>query len=217
MIAQPAQDEAGGTSQSWFVEGKRCSIQNSHLSGLTHFISMTVDINLWCTTLRFAATNEIAVLNNGILSSLRIVNCNRSPNALISFTLDFNLPKVDEEKLKFFREELEHYLRERPRIYEALMVFRCELVDTNRELIQYSVRVRHMRSWQDAPVVLHNRGELLWFSTELGRQLGINKSQVPIQVATVADSTHSNEVVKASDVIAVIAGATTKASNTSGN
>jgi hypothetical protein len=176
-----------------------------------------LDINLWCTTLRFAATNEIAVLNNGILSSLRIVNCNRSPNALITFTLDFDLTKVDEPKVKFFREELEHYLRERPRIYDALMVFRCELVDTNRELIQYSVRVRHMRSWQDAPVVLHNRGELLWFSTELGRQLGIHKSQLPIQVATVRDATHSSEVANAADVVAVIAGATTKSSNTPAN
>lgn len=27
MVAQPAQDEAGGTSQSWFVEGKVCTLQ----------------------------------------------------------------------------------------------------------------------------------------------------------------------------------------------
>ena len=169
------------------------------------------DINLWCTTLRFATTNEVAVLNNGALSGLRIVNCNRSPNALISMMLDFDLKKVDQQKMNFFQQELEQFIRERPLTFDTLIFFRCEHIDTNKELIQYSVRVRHMRSWQDAAVVLHSRGELLWFSIKLGNELGINKAQLPIQVATICDATTSIEVADAADIIAAIGGGTTKA------
>jgi hypothetical protein len=127
------------------------------------------------------------MVNNGTLSALRITNCNRSPKAMISLTLEFALHKVNEQKITFFHSEIEKYVRERPRTFDTLMLCRCEHMDASKDLAQYALRVRHMKSWQDAPLILQNRGELVWFCQELGKELGINKEQVPIQVATVAN------------------------------
>jgi hypothetical protein len=145
-----------------------------------------LDINLWCTTLRYAKTNEVATINNGALSSLRVVNCNRSPDAMINIDLKFDLSKLNKSKMELFRLEVEQYLVDRPRVYKGIAFFRCEILDHSIEMAQFQLCVRHSRTWQDAPIVLFNRGELMMHCMELGEKLGINIVKVPIDVNMVS-------------------------------
>lgn len=175
-----------------------------------------LDINLWCTTLRYSATNEIAIVSNGILSTLRIVNCNRSPNAMFNISLNFELDNVDNGKIELFRQGLAEHLRGQPRIYEGLVSFRCDSIDTKLKVAQYSIRIRHRRSWQDAVVVLRDRGEIIAFCIKLGNDLGINNVQVPIQVEAVSTKETPEPVPdSASDALAVLSGSIATSATTS--
>ena len=129
---------------------------------------------------------------------------------MFNFVLNFELDNVDNGKIDLFRQELQQYLRGHPRIYEGLVAFQCDSIDTKLKVAQYSIRIRHRRSWQDAIAVLRNRGELIVFCIELGKDLGINNVQVPIQVEAVnTEVTPETVADNASDALAVLAGSTT--------
>jgi hypothetical protein len=131
---------------------------------------------------------------------------------MFNFSLNFELDNVNNGKIDLFRQELEQYLRGHPRIYEGLVAFRCDSIDTKLKVAQYSIRIRHRRSWQDAIAILRNRGELIVFCIELGKELGINNVQVPIQVeAVTTEDTPETVADNSSDALAILAGSTTTA------
>ena len=131
---------------------------------------------------------------------------------MFNFSLNFELDNVDNGKIDLFRQELVEYLREHPRIYEGLVAFRCDAIDTKLKVAQYSIRIRHRRSWQDAVAVQRDRGELIIFCIKIGKELGINNVQVPIQVEAVSTKETlepTGAVDSSADAFAVLAGSTT--------
>jgi small-conductance mechanosensitive channel len=50
------------------------------------------DMNLYSTTVIYGSTNEVATYSNGALSTLRIINATRSPQASLTFTLKARFP-----------------------------------------------------------------------------------------------------------------------------
>jgi Mechanosensitive ion channel len=54
------------------------------MSSSTWFVE---DINLSTTTLRFARTNEVSTVNSYAIAGSKIINCNRSPGALVVFNI----------------------------------------------------------------------------------------------------------------------------------
>lgn len=55
------------------------------------------------------------------------------------------------------------------------MVFwRTSNVDPNKGLIAYSLRVQHVKSWQDNTSIMRDRGDLLKFCYEILMKLGID-------------------------------------------
>ena len=102
----------------------------------------------------------VATVNNGSIASSRIVNCNRSPSALITYSFRFQLSTTDEQ-LSVFREAVEQFVKDRPRIWDQVLFLRCELIDQDVELMEFSLQVRHTKSWQDAAPILMNKSELL--------------------------------------------------------
>jgi len=136
------------------------------------------DINLFSTTLRFANTNEVATINNASITMSRIVNYNRSPNALITLTLYF-MNTATEEQLGTFRDAVDHFIQDRPRIWDSIMFFRCENINQDLELMEYTLRIRHTKPWQDAASILMNKAELLKFCFETGKKLEINYDSPP--------------------------------------
>ncbi|KAL7571640.1 hypothetical protein ACA910_011176 [Epithemia clementina (nom. ined.)] len=141
-----------GVAESWFVE----------------------DINLWATTLRYARTNEVSTINNSAIAASRIVNCNRSPNAIVQFVFITNIAILNGTKIDEFREALERYVKENPRTWEAVAYVRHDEYDADWEKIFIRISVRHRSSWQDAARILQNRGQLHRFVFETGKTMGIN-------------------------------------------
>lgn len=52
------------------------------------------------------------------------------------------------------------------------------MVDPNLNLIVYSLRVQHVKSWQDHTSIMQARGDLLKFCSEILMKLGVDY-QVP--------------------------------------
>jgi hypothetical protein len=153
IVINEAEDVVNyGVDYSWYVE----------------------DINLFTTTLRFAKTNEVATVSNGTIIQSRIVNCQRSPNALVTVHIEFR-PDVSEDDVEKFVVALEAFVGDRPRIWDSLVYFQCESINSGDGIIKYTLRVRHTKTWQDAPQILASKAELLKFCSETTKAMGINR------------------------------------------
>src|SRR3569832_669990 len=72
------------------------------------------DMDLYCTTVVYGSTSEVATYSNGALSPLRIINASRSPQAYLSFHLFFAID-TPFSKTQVFRTALEKKNKARPR------------------------------------------------------------------------------------------------------
>ena len=70
----------------------------------------------------YGSTNEVATHANGALSTLRIINATRSPQASISFHLKFAID-TPYAKITIFKSAVEKFIRARPREVGAVFVF----------------------------------------------------------------------------------------------
>lgn len=131
------------------------------------------DCNLFSTTLRLSRTNEISTVNNGTIANTRIVNHGRSPNALVNVTLRVNLA-VTHEQIDILKSAMEQYITNNPRVWACLVNFRITQVDPANNLIVYSARIQHVKSWQDLLPVLQARGNIENFCNEILTQLGVH-------------------------------------------
>jgi small-conductance mechanosensitive channel len=93
-----------GPTSAWFVE----------------------DINLYTTTLRLAASNEVATVPNGTIAGNRICNLNRSPNAVCVLQVTLHECIVGNDLLEAYKSQLEKYVEEHPRIWESVVNFRVD-------------------------------------------------------------------------------------------
>lgn len=150
LIVSPENVENHGVAYSWLVE----------------------DINLFSTTLRFGNTGEVATVNNGSIAGSRIVNCARSQNALITFTFKLRLFSA-ENKVTLLSDAIKTYVKDRPRTWVQVVFFRPDDIDPDNAIIIYNLRIQHRKTWQDAPAILKDRGELLQFFFKTGEKLGI--------------------------------------------
>ena len=71
-------------------------------------------VGLFTTTVRFAATNEVATLANGSLASSRVINAKRSPQANVYVFNKFSV-NVPYSKVMIFKKCVESFVKERPR------------------------------------------------------------------------------------------------------
>lgn len=146
-----------GAPASWFVE----------------------DINLTNTTLRFARTNEVCSISNASISASRIVNCNRSPNAIVLFPCMCHISILKDGKLEKFKQKLQEYVDENPRIWDSIAFVRKDNIDSDMEQANFSLAFRHRNSWQDAGRIFLNRGDLVEFVYMVLKSLGVNYDTPP--------------------------------------
>merc|ERR1712071_237891 len=130
------------------------------------------DVTLFTTTLRFSRTNEVSTVNNGSIANSRIVNHGRSHNALVNVSL---LVRIDttSDQIQIVQSALEQYIKD-IRAWVSLVSFGITQVDPANDLIVYSARIQHFKSWQDLTGVLQARGDLEKFCTEILIKLGIH-------------------------------------------
>jgi len=131
------------------------------------------DINLTTTTLRLAATNEVSTINNSSLSDARIVNCARSPKAIIRFRMVFH-SEAPRDKLDDYQKHMEKYVRDRPRIWTRLVQFANDGIDSSDGYITYKIGVEHVASWQELGKIVRHRGELQRDALYIARELKID-------------------------------------------
>jgi len=140
----------GSLQQTWFVE----------------------DVNLFSTTLRFVATNEVSTINNGAIANSRIVNFARSPGALVTLDLLLDI-KATQEQMLMFRKAVKKYIRDNPRTWSSIIHFRTTQINPDMEFVGASLRLQHMKSWQETTQVLNARGNLHKFCIQAMEELGI--------------------------------------------
>jgi hypothetical protein len=95
------------------------------------------DINLSTTTLRFARTNEVSTLNNYAIAGSKIINCNRSPGALVVLNVTLHVSIFEGTKLDVFQAELQQYVVTHPRIWDCLMFCRHDAIDADLEQVSF--------------------------------------------------------------------------------
>jgi hypothetical protein len=157
IISKPEEADSPGSSASWFVE----------------------DISLFYTTLRFAKTNEVSTLNNFSISQSRIVNLQRSTNAIVRITMDVRERAWTGNKFQLFRSEIEQYIRDHPRIWESLAACRHDDFQPDSEKITITLDFRHRLSWQNSPRISENRADLLRFVHQTAKKMGVMYSSTP--------------------------------------
>lgn len=140
-----------GAPSSWFVE----------------------DISLFSTTLRFAKTNEVSSVNNFSISQSRIVNLQRSTNAIVQFELRLSINILKDDKLNKFRDALEEYVNDRPRIWDSFAFCRHDLFDADFGFVLFTLAFRHRLTWQSAARINLGRADLMRFIYELTVEMEI--------------------------------------------
>lgn len=131
--------------------------------------------------MRLAATREVATVANGSLAESRIINMNRSENALVSLTLKFGVD-VPFSKIKLFGKAIEGFVKERPREWVALSGFRSQLIEADVGYVQYILIVQHVQSWQQFAAVSQSKADVASFCLELQKKLDIRYSPPALPV-----------------------------------
>lgn len=130
------------------------------------------DINLYYSTLRFARTNEVCTVSNGTLSNSRIVNCNRSPNAIIVLEQDMHISLI--ECMTNFEKKIHKYADDNPRDWDAILFVRIDKVDCRAEKVLLKVGARHRNGWHTAGRILRERSALQMHTHSIGESMGVN-------------------------------------------
>jgi len=165
--SHPASDTSPSGSSTWFVER----------------------ITLFTTTVRFATTNEVATYSNGSLASLRIINANRSPKAIIYIDIKFGL-EVPFAKIKIFQTAVENFVKSRPREWVALIGFRATRVEVDFGYIEYRILSQHREAWQNIGPILQSKADLASFCLEVTKKLGMRYESPPMPVTVSTSGTN---------------------------
>ncbi len=158
-ISDPESDTSPSGSTTWFVDG----------------------ISLFTTTVRNAATNEVATYNNGSLASSRIINAARSPKAIVYIKLKFGID-VPYEKIKIFGTVVENFIKDRPREWIKLGNFRATAVEADLGYISYILVLNHVEKWQNLGIILVSHAKVASFCLEVSKQMDMRFIAPPMPI-----------------------------------
>mmetsp|Transcript_25824 Transcript_25824/g.29982 ORF Transcript_25824/g.29982 Transcript_25824/m.29982 type:complete len:357 (-) Transcript_25824:211-1281(-) len=164
-LSNPESDTSSDGSTTWFVE----------------------NITLFSTTVRMAASNEVATYNNGYLTGLRIINAARSPKAQVFVNLKFGMD-VAYERVKIFHSVVENFVKERPQEWLELLGFRATAVESDLGYVGYIIVLRHVDSWQNVGSILQSKADLQSFCLEVSKQMDMRFVSPPMPVHVSLDT-----------------------------
>ncbi len=174
-ISDPKCDTNIDGSVTWFVES----------------------VALYSTTVRNAATNEVATYNNGYLAGTRIINAARSPKACVYVRLNFGID-VPHEKLKIFRTVLENYVKERPQEWYQFLAFRATAIEVDQGFVTYTMALQHVESWQNIGPILNSKADVSSFCLEVSKQMDMRfiSPPKPIHISLAAKESSENQTLE---------------------
>jgi Mechanosensitive ion channel len=153
------------------------------------------DINLLTTTVRYAKTNEVSTINNFSISKSRIINLQRSQNAILDFEYKFKDSVLQTGAHIKFREQVEQYIANHPRIWDRLLFMRHDEIDNDWGNVTFHIAIRHCSSWQNAGRIMLHRADILRFFYDIGMEANI-LWETPIQRRQILDGgTITNDII----------------------
>ena len=131
------------------------------------------------------------------MSQSKIVNCQRSPSALVFFKLKLNLKILQGDNLKILTEEIQQYVRDNPRIWESMLFIRKDhiggiletpgvlgLTDADCRFVLFSLCFQHRLSWQSSMRIMLTRGDLFDHIYNVCEKLVVKyDTPIPLQVS----------------------------------
>lgn len=108
----------------------------------------------------------MSTVSNSSIAGSRIINCIRSPNAVIVIPITLHISFLKEEKFTAFQNAMKTYVREQTRSWEKLIFLIKSDVDADNEKVVATLAFGHRNSWQDAGRILVHKGNLLKFIHE---------------------------------------------------
>ena len=140
-----------------------------------------LDINLFYTTVRYAGTNEVATINNGSIASMRVVNANRSPNAMVWFKIPMHISATENNMaiIERLKNRLDKYAKSKPRRWHSFAYCRADGVEIEQEKIVLTIGFQHRKSWQDLASILFDKSELKCYVYEVTKELGVVYDELP--------------------------------------
>jgi small-conductance mechanosensitive channel len=139
------------------------------------------DVNLFTTKVVFLYTMERASLSNGSLANSRIINSSESTEAYLWTTLKFPID-VTFDKLQIFQRALEEFIKNRPREFLSYLDFRVMQVEVDKGSLSYLLGAQHRSTWAEWTTIMLSKADLILFSVELQKKLGIYYKTPPLPV-----------------------------------
>lgn len=137
------------------------------------------DINLSKTRLRYASTGEILYMSNYLLSTMRIYNLNRSPNAIITFSYGFGIRLLESDNLEKMRTSLIQFVADHPVRWESFIHLRVKKVSAGDENVQCECQLRHRSTWQNAASIKNDESDLMEFLYDRAMSMGVSYEVSP--------------------------------------
>lgn len=121
-------------------------------------------------TIVYGTTQEVATCSNGSLANSRIINANRSPQAVLNFLLKFPID-VPLKKVEIFRSAIESFVKARPREWLTFLAFRPTRVEADHGFVEYIVVAQHREKWSEIGALLQSKAELSSFALEVSKKM----------------------------------------------
>jgi Mechanosensitive ion channel len=150
------------------------------------------DITLTTSTLRYAATNEVATINNSSVANSRIVNCARSPKAQVTINVKLLLD-ASQRQLEELRGKIELYLED-SRVWVGLILYRAEDINNEIGYVVMTYRAQHIKCWQELAAILAHKGEWQRFANKTANNMGILFDIPPIQMMPMGVSSRNSKL-----------------------
>ena len=120
--------------------------------------------------MRRAATQEVATHSNGSLADSRIINANRSPQAIACVYLKFACD-VPYDRIMFFKTVVEAFVKDRPKEWLSFLAFRATRIEADLGFIEYVVVLQHVEKWQNGGPIAQSKANVASFCLEAMKKL----------------------------------------------
>lgn len=111
---------------------------------------------------------------------MRIVNGQRSPNAVVWFQFPFRPTLIQEPgMMDKIKAALEGYARDHPRDWHSYSYFRVDDVFPDQEKLVVTIGMQHRSSWQDLAGILEAKAAIRCWLMEYCHKLGVLYDELP--------------------------------------
>ena len=110
---------------------------------------------------------------------MRIVNGNRSPNAMVWFQLPFNQTVMEKENMASLKAFLDNHAKLHPHKWHSCAYVRADEFCPEIEKVFITIGFQSRSSWQDLTGIYYSKSEVVAATVEYSRRQGIIYEELP--------------------------------------